>query len=422
MKILLSTNFAPSEVMEKNGIIFVNEGWVTGLKNAILRNDGNELVILYPCTNNRGVVVDTISDNYICYGYSLKDELDQKQYILAKMQIESIIRETEPDVIHLMGSEYPHSLLIYSVCEMLGIQNRVVLSIQGLISKCAEIYSFGVPKYVKLGLTICDVYKKESIRHREREFFERGIYEIKLIEKVSNIIGRTDWDKRICKSINPIINYYYNGEILRDCFYTNEEWKLDNCKRKLIFIPQASYPLKGFHIFLEALAEVVKKIPDAKVIVGGLSPCHSNPIKRNSYGYYISSLLKKKNLENYVTFVGRMSAEMMKHCYLQANVVVISSVLENSSNAIGEAMILGVPVVASNVGGTDSIIDDSVNGLLYPITEPYTMATQIIEILNDGSLANQLSRNALKKGYKLHNPQKNISELLEIYNCLGIES
>ena len=76
---------------------------------------------------------------------------------------------------------------------------------------------------------------------------------------------------------------------------------------------------------------------------------------------------------------------------------------------------LGVPVVASNVGGTDSIVNDGVDGLLYPLTEPYIMAEEIMEIFSDFSFARNLSKNAIIQGDKLHNREKNISELLLIY-------
>ena len=56
-------------------------------------------------------------------------------------------------------------------------------------------------------------------------------------------------------------------------------------------------------------------------------------------------------MEDKIEFLGRLSAEGMKQAYLDANVFVMPSTIENSPNSLGEAMLLGVPCVAADVGG-----------------------------------------------------------------------
>lgn len=51
--------------------------------------------------------------------------------------------------------------------------------------------------------------------------------------------------------------------------------------------------------------------------------------------------------------------------------------IDNSPNALCEAMLLGVPCIASYVGGIPSIIQNEVSGLLAPANEPYYLAEKI---------------------------------------------
>ncbi len=57
-----------------------------------------------------------------------------------------------------------------------------------------------------------------------------------------------------------------------------------------------------------------------------------------------------------IHFLGSLDAEKMKQAYLDANVFVLPSTIENSPNSLGEAMLLGVPCVAADVGGVTDLL------------------------------------------------------------------
>lgn len=78
-----------------------------------------------------------------------------------------------------------------------------------------------------------------------------------------------------------------------------------------------------------------------------------------------------------MVFTGILSEEKMIEQYLKSNVFVLPSVIENSSNSLGEAMLLGMPCVATNTGGTMDILEHKKEGFLYPYTEPAMCADYI---------------------------------------------
>ena len=75
--------------------------------------------------------------------------------------------------------------------------------------------------------------------------------EKKILQNVSNVIGRTEWDRKCVMSINQRCHYYHCNETLRDTFYEGS-WNIENIQRYSIFVSQAYYPIKGLHILISA--------------------------------------------------------------------------------------------------------------------------------------------------------------------------
>ena len=196
----------------------------------------------------------------------------------------------------------------------------------------------------------------------------RGYLEIEQIKKSNHIIGRTAWDKSHALAINPAINYHKCNETLRDIFYQGN-WSIDTCEKYSIFISQAYYPIKGLHQLLKALPFILQKFPKTKIYIAGIDFITNRGWKINGYGNYINKIIKLNKLENHIIFTGVLNETQMFKRYLDSHVFVCPSSIENSPNSIGEAQILGVPCVASYVGGNSDMITDKKSGLLYRFEE-----------------------------------------------------
>lgn len=419
MNILMFTNYAPMSVQIRHGNVLVNEGWVYGLQQNLLGIKDIKLHVMYPQNIDKEPVFESVSDNFVTYGYyhNSNDYSDEENI---KLQIKNYRYISDIDVIHIMGTEFFHSLAAFRAMNELGLNGRTVTSIQGLVSFCAKHYDYGVPKKYCCGLSIQEIYNGfSSIKKRKKVFEMRGVFETRLLSECKNVIGRTDWDKRCTKLINPDIQYYHNGEILRPSFYSGDCWNIADCEKYSIFVSQATYSLKGLHHVLSILPDIVKKYPETKLYVGGKSPINKSWWKCNSYANYLMSLIKRGKLEKNVVFCGVLTEEQMKERYLKSHVFLSPSNIENSSNSIGEAMILGVPIVASNVGGTDSVLENGKSGFLYPLTESYIMVQEILEIFGSNDLANYVSKNAVQYSSHLYDSNENIRTLLEIYRRLN---
>ena len=176
--------------------------------------------------------------------------------------------------------------------------------------------------------------------------------------------------------------------------------------------------MKGFHYLLEAFSEVLKTYPDATLAVPGrsfLSDGAQARLRRGSYEKYLETLAKQWNLTDKIEFLGDLSGEEMKTAYVSANVFVLPSTIENSPNSLGEAMLLGVPCVASDVGGVSSLMCHGSEGRIYQSTAPYMLAYHIQTLFAMGPEAASLGQAARAHAQVTHDPERNLETLLAIY-------
>lgn len=399
----------------------VNEGWLAGLCDVILQQKEVNLGVCFP---SKIRICGKVSDHLSYFSYEPEEK--NGKYIKCQEEIFArIYNDFQPDVIHIMGSEYPHSLAAVNASIKKGLIDNTVLSIQGLISVCCNYYYEGVPLRTILCPTVKDIIKGTALCIEKKRFSRRGEYEIETISKLKNIIGRTDWDYACAKEINNNIRYFFNNETLRKEFYQDELWNYSICEKHSIFISQATAPYKGFHFFLEAAGLVKRRYPDLKVYVAAkvnyLKRVNSMPQTRSAYTNYIIKLIKKYNLQDSIVFCGALSAEKMKERYLKSNVFVLPSTIENSPNSLGEAMILGVPIVTSDVGGIMSMITHEREGFVCQFNAPYMFAHYIMRIFEEGEKASLYGLKARERAKSTHDGQRNYNALLRIYGEISLE-
>lgn len=327
-----------------------------------------------------------------------------------------ILKKVKPDLVHIFGTEYAHTLAMVIACRENNI--NTVISIQGLVSICAKHYKASLPMSTLNSFTIRDLIKHDNLIQQQKKFIKRGRLEIEALQHIQHIIGRTTWDKACTSQINPNAKYHFCNETLRDVFY-DHQWDLNYCEKHSIFLSQGSYPIKGLHYILEAMPSILKRFPDAKLYISGNNIIKSDNaidiLKRSSYGKYIKKLIRKLHLENEVVFIGVLNEEKMCERYLHSHVFVCPSSIENSSNSLGEAMLLGVPCIASYVGGVIDLLTHKEEGYVYQSDAPYMLAYYICEVFTDDKLALQFSKKAREHAMKTHNREINNHRLISIY-------
>ena len=93
-----------------------------------------------------------------------------------------------------------------------------------------------------------------------------------------------------------------------------------------------------------------------------------------------------------ISFEGILSQTKLIELLLNSNIYVHPAYIENSSNSICEAQILGLPIIATNVGGTSTLIQHEKNGILVTPNDPYNLAAYICKIIRKPQFAQELSK------------------------------
>lgn len=411
MKVLWLTNMPLPMVAEHAKLtVWSVGGWLTGYLNGLMKVGGVSLISVFPYNRHcSGETEGVAYESFVPHG---KDAIQR--------QFRDVLEKHSPDVMHIFGTEYGQSLYMLEVIKEKGLLSQTVVSMQGLVSYIARHCTAYLPNCVVHSTTLRDFVKRINIRNEQKDFEKKGKDEIEALRIAKNVIGRTDWDRACVKQINPEIRYHFCNEILRDSFYEGK-WSLQNCEKYSIFVSQARDPLKGFHLALEALEIIKRKYPEAKLYTTGGSVFRKgfkNKLMARSYSEYLRKLIQRKALADSVVFLGTLSEEQMRERFLKSHIFLSASSIENSSNSVGEAMILGVPTISSNVGGIKNLLCDGVDGYLYPADEPYMIAAYADRIFSDDGLAQKLSENAAHHAKDTHSREKNTMRLLEIYKEL----
>jgi glycosyltransferase involved in cell wall biosynthesis len=140
---------------------------------------------------------------------------------------------------------------------------------------------------------------------------------------------------------------------------------------------------KGMHVLVEAMPQVLQKYPDAHcVIVGGKHDLEAD------YEEFLKSQIATLGLSDRVLMVG-LQRNVPE--WVQAmDIFVHASDKEPFGIVIIEAMALGKPTIATNVGGPTEIITDGVNGLLTPYGDADALAIAILRYLDNPEFTRNL--------------------------------
>lgn len=430
MRVLWICNIMLPVVAEYLGLEASNkEGWLTGLSTTILKHQKENKIELGVCFPTMGELAEFEREISIpgteaaisAFGF-YEDLLRAETYEeKTEKRLREIIEIFRPDLIHCFGTEFPHTL---AAVKAFGKRERTLIGIQGLCSICAIYFRADLPDEVWKRTTFRDLVRRDNLRRQHEKYVQRGAYEVEAVQRAGHITGRTRWDKKYTGEWNPDAAYHSMNETLRSNFYEGC-WEINSCRKYTIFLSQGDYPLKGLHYVLQAMPEILRDYPAAEVYVAGNSIIKSatekgiaglkGKLKLESYGKYILQLLKETGTLDKVHFLGRLNSEQMKAQYLRSHVFVCPSSVENSPNSVGEAMLLGMPVVCAEVGGIGDIFTGGTDGLFYPAGDVHKLAEAVKTMFAGGGQVEGCCQAARAHAQRTHDAQKNYERLIEIY-------
>ena len=184
-----------------------------------------------------------------------------------------------------------------------------------------------------------------------------------------------------------------------------------------------AYPLKGGHWLLRAIAALKRDYPDVQLRVANAERVRPKKtfkswLRRNEYQRYLWRIIEENGLQDNVVLMPSLTAEQVAEELRSAEVFCLPSMCENSPNSIGEAMLIGVPIIATNVGGVSSIVDNGKEGVLVPSGDPAVLAAGISQFFSEPDRARILADNAFATAKKRYDSECVVKQLLETYEAI----
>jgi glycosyltransferase involved in cell wall biosynthesis len=298
-----------------------------------------------------------------------------------RMRLLKTLEKNPPDLIESFGTESAYSYA--------GVSSQIpcVIYMQGIIS---ELVKYTRPK---------DAF------FRWLQYFITQYVERYTVKKGRYFIVENQFSEKFVRQQNPGALTFTIPNLIASRFF-NVESRLEADNYDLVFIGSATAK-KGVFDLLAAFKVVKAEFPNSHLkIIGNIDPKTRDEIV---------NFQNEAGLIDSIELTGLKDAQYLVKTMENGPILVHPSWMDTSPNSVYEAMVAGLPVVASNVGGIPSMIQDGETGLLVNPHEPELLAQKIIYLFKNPAEKNRLANNAKAYWRKNLAQEKILNSLMGVY-------
>jgi glycosyltransferase involved in cell wall biosynthesis len=293
-------------------------------------------------------------------------------YSRLRLQIKKLLIGLRPDLIHVHGTEYCYGLAA------LDAHFPAIVSIQGIVGELAR------------------TSRSLSLQLQSR-------LEDKVLRKARYFGTRTAWANRVIRARNSAATIYEFPEAINPSFFKPVS---ERSGQDILMVGEI-VRRKGVEDALHAMCLVTAALPSARLVLVGDGPA--------AYVQQLKAFSRSTGIASNVEWLGFKQTREVAELHRTATILIHPSHIDNSPNSVAEAMASGLPVIASDVGGIPSMIEDGVTGVLVPPDDPQELAAKIISLLRDGAERNRLATRARSIALERHCPSKVAARAMQVY-------
>ena len=365
MKILMLTWEYPPRIV--GGIARV----VHDLSKRLIK-DGHEVTVitykegdLPEYENDKGVEVYRV-ENYMIHPNSFIDWTLQLNFNMVAKATELINKNGKFDVIHA------HDWLVASSAKTLK-------------------QSFGIPLVATIHAT--EAGRNSGIHNESQRYINDT--EWLLTYEATEVIVNSNFMKGHVQSLFGLpfdkINVIPNGinltnfnGIERD-YEFRRQYAMDN-EKIILYVGRLVYE-KGIQHLISAMPKILQGYNDVKLVIAGKGGMLDN----------LKAQAEAMGIANKVYFTGYLNSKQVQKIYKCADVAVFPSTYEPFGIVALEAMLSENPVVVSDIGGLNEIVQHRENGMKTYCGNPNSIADSILELLYDHKLCAEITKKAKNK-------------------------
>lgn len=271
--------------------------------------------------------------------------------------LENILKKEKFDLVHTNTYGYYHSDRAARLKEKIGY--KLVMTSHGF----AGIETANLKKRTKWSFI--------------RPYYDKHIG-INTLKKCDHLVALSKYDVNFYTNIGinltkisiippGISGEFFFGQELKDFKKTL------NAEPVLLSVGQQSW-IKNHSLAIKALANIIKKIPNAKLVIIGQDGGElANLIK----------LSKDLSISNHVQFTGPKSIKEISAYMHSSDLLIHTSLAEGLSTVLLEAMACGLPFITTPAGGNGYLVNESHAGFVTPFNDPDFLSQKILEVLSN---------------------------------------
>ena len=165
---------------------------------------------------------------------------------------------------------------------------------------------------------------------------------------------------------------------------------------------------KGLDGIIRAVAILKKEFPDVRAVIAGDGPEEDN----------LKKLAHELNVADHIIFPGRVSRAETWHLRKSSEVYVLNSTYEGLPHTALTSFAAQIPMVATNIPGTDEAVYDGVSGLLVPPGDDQALAGAIARLFRDSALRAKLVAGADKILARKFSWETHLATLLSFFETV----
>lgn len=301
---------------------------------------------------------------------------DLLDYWLNKRVLDDIIREENPDLIHIQ--EITPQLLRFLHID----RSRIVVTQHGIMRE--------EQKYFR------DI--NAQIKGYFKSWMERLLFPV-----FQNLIFISDYNRKLFRGQPAHAEVIFNP--VSSLFFQEQDSAGD--PNSLLMVAAFS-PIKNLELLLEVLARLKKSGSPCKLHLAG-------GFKKKWHEDSIHQKIELLNLKEDIIFHGWCTPVQIKELLNQCSIFILPSRQETLPVAIEEAMAVGRVVVASDVGAVSEMFVDGESGLLFPDNDEDGLFCLLQHLLNDPAKRERLARHARTEAKRRFHPATIAQQTFSFY-------
>lgn len=312
--------------------------------------------------------------------YPLSNSLNPIKILKEVKGLTYIFQKVNPDIVHTHNSK-------------IGAIGRIAAKKAGIKRIIHQVHGYHFTQYHGFKRIFYEKIEKSLAKYSDVLLFQnKNEYKYSL--------------ERNFKSNDKLI-YIGNGISFDEFSEYLKNEKTFNIKKKKIICIARWQKVKNHKMLFEAIKILIEKykFSNFKLYLYGEGSEKENLIK----------LSHRLNINNYIEFVGTLDRKEIIKEIFTADLSVLTSLKEGKPRALMESSLLGVPVIATNVIGTNEVVKHGKTGYLVELNNAEEFAKRMYDLLTNKEKWIEFSQNARKYAEKEFDENKIIDKLKKIY-------